>query len=390
MLEAQKVDEAKVAAHSNIVGGSTAKRVIACPGSVALCQKMPPRPSSRYADEGTLCHTIMEGVLAGDRRPEDYLGDAIGSVVVTEDLIERKIRPAQAALNEIDPNYDMTYECEVVVGFGDALPGVFGSADLIGRMGDTAIVLDWKFGDGVDVAVEENPQAMFYVAAAMRTPKVKWAFDGVKHIDCVIVQPTAAKPVKWWRTTPDRIRAFERQLFAAVKEAQGPEPRFATGDHCRWCAAKPVCPLLTGAVDRALKTSLQNIDAARLAEMLEQAPLIEEYLAEVRSLAMTLLENGERVPGFKLVQKRATRQWVNPAEAQAALSRLGLDETELTETKLVSPAQAEKALKKRKLDLPDDLVVAVSSGSTLAPESDPRPPVLLIGRQLAAALGKIV
>jgi hypothetical protein len=386
-----------MAAHSNIVGGSTAKRVMRCPGSVKLVQQMPPRPSSRYADEGTLCHSIMEGVLANDLKPEDYLGDTFGSATVTQELIDTKIRPALAALGEIDPNFDMTYECEAVVGFGDALPGVFGSADLVGRIGDTAIVLDWKFGDGVDVAVEENPQAMFYAAAAMRTPKVAWAFKGVTSIECIIVQPTAAVPVKCWRTTPNRIRDFERQLFAAVKEALGPEPSMETGDHCRWCAAKPVCPLLTGAVDRALKTSLQNIDAARLGEMLEQAPLIEEYLASVRALAQQLLENGEPVPGFKLVQKRATRQWVDVDEAQAALvalvlkeAGLGFEDTELMETKLVSPAQAEKALKKRKIELPDELVVAVSSGTTLAPESDPRPPVLQIGRQLAAALGKIV
>lgn len=379
-----------MAAHSNIVGGSTAKRVIACPGSVKLVQQMPPRPSSRYADEGTLCHTIMEAVLTQDCQPEEFIGRTLGNVTVTQELIETKIRPAMAALGEIDPNFDMTYECEAIVGFGDALPGVFGSADLVGRIGSTAIVLDWKFGDGVDVAVEENPQAMFYAAAAMRTPKVAWAFKGATSIECIIVQPTAAKPVKWWRTTPDRIRDFERQLFAAVKEALGPDPSMQTGDHCRWCAAKPVCPLLTGAVDRALKTSLQNIDATQLAAMLEQAPLIEDYLLEVRVMAQQILENGLPVPGFKLVQKRATRQWINQDEAKAALSRLGLDETELTETKLVSPAQAEKALKKRKIELPDELVVAVSTGTTLAPEKDPRPPVLQIGRQLAAALGKIV
>jgi len=39
--------------------------------------------------------------------------------------------------------------------------------------------------------------------------------------------------------------------------------------------------------------------------------------------------------------------------------------------------------------LPDDLVVAVSSGTTLAPESDPRSAVLQIGKQLTAALSKI-
>jgi hypothetical protein len=379
-----------MAAHSNIVGGSTAKRVIACPGSVKLVQQMPPRPSSRYADEGTLCHTIMEAVLTRDVQPEEFIGDSFGSATATQDLIETKIRPAMEALSVIDPNWDMTYECEAVVGFGDALPGVFGSADLVGRLGDTAIVLDWKFGDGVDVSVKENPQAMFYAAAAMRTPKVAWAFKDAKHVECVIVQPTAATPIKIWTTTPDRIRAFERQLFAAVKEAMGPDPSMQTGDHCRWCAAKPICPLLTGAVDRALKTSLQVLNTTQLAEMLEQAPLIEDYLSEVRALAYQMLENGVSVPGFKLVQKRATRQWINADEAQAALAALGLEEMELTETKLVSPAQAEKALKKRKIELPDELVVAVSTGTTLAPEKDPRPPVLQIGRQLAAALGKIV
>jgi hypothetical protein len=379
-----------MAAHSNIVGGSTAKRVIACPGSVKLVQQMPPRPSSRYADEGTLCHSIMEGVLAYEGQPEEFIGQTLGGVSVTAELIETKIRPALEALDVIDPGREMTYECEATVGFGDALPGVFGSADLVGRIGSTAIVLDWKFGDGVDVVVEENPQAMFYAAAAMRTPKVAWAFKDATSIDCIIVQPTAPVPVKLWRTTPDRIRAFERQLFAAVKEAMGPDPSMQTGDHCRWCAAKPVCPLLTGAVDRALKTSLQNIDAARLGEMLEQAPMIEEYLASARALAEQMLAEGVPVPGFKLVPKRALRQWVNDDEAKAALSRLGLDDTELTVTKLVSPAQAEKALKKRKLALPGELAVAVSSGTTLAPESDPRPAVLNIGRQLANALGRLV
>jgi hypothetical protein len=60
------------------------------------------------------------------------------------------------------------------------------------------------------------------------------------------------------------------------------------------------------------------------------------------------------------------------------------------ETTVVSPAQAEKKLKKLKLPLPDDLVVSVSTGNTMAPESDPRPAVLQIGQQLTAALSKIV
>ena len=379
-----------MAAHSDIVGGSTAKRVIACPGSVKLCQTMPPKPSSRYADEGTLCHNIMNAVLMDRRKPEDFLGDTLGDITVTEELLETKVRPALRALDEIDPLRDMTYECETVVGFGDALPNVFGSADLLGRMGDRAVVLDWKFGDGVDVEVEENPQAMFYAAAAMRTPGAKWVFDGATEVECIIVQPTARTPIKRWLTTPDRIRAFERQLFAAVSEALGPDPSMATGDHCRWCAAKPVCPLLNGAADRALAAQINALDAAGIGEMLTKADLLDQWITDLRALAFQMLEKGVAVPGYKLVPKRATRQWVDPEQAQAALEGIGLDQTELMETKLLSPAQMEKVLKKRKLSMPADLIVAISSGNTLATEDDPRPAALQIGHQLAAALGKLV
>jgi hypothetical protein len=57
---------------------------------------------------------------------------------------------------------------------------------------------------------------------------------------------------------------------------------------------------------------------------------------------------------------------------------------------MVSPAAAEKLLKTQKLKLPEGLTVAISSGNTIAPESDPRPAVVLIGQQLSAALSKIM
>jgi hypothetical protein len=350
---------------------------------------MPPKPSSKYADEGTLLHNIMDAMLMDGRKPEEFIGTELNGVTVTAELIEAKVAPALAALDEIDPDKQMDYECETIVGFGDALPDVFGSADLIGRIGNRAIVLDFKFGDGVDVPVEENPQAMFYAAAAMRTPDVQWAFDGVGEIECVIVQPTARVPVKRWLTTPDRIRAFERDLFAAVKAALGPKPAMAAGDHCRWCPAKPICPLLTGSVDRALQAQIKALDAPLIGEMLTKADLLEQWIADLRALAFQMLQAGGTVPGYKLVPKRATRQWVDPEKARAALEDLGLDQTELMETKLLSPAQAEKVLKKHKLAMPGDLIVAISTGDTLATEDDPRPASLQIGRQLAAALGKL-
>lgn len=372
--------------HSSVVGGSTAKRVIACPGSVALCAQMPPRPSSKYADEGTLLHNVIADILDKNLPPEHFLGTTYEKQTLTQELIDEKIKPALAALDEIDPARAMTYAVETRVGFGDFLPDVFGSTDFLGRIGDTAYVLDWKFGDGVAVEVEENPQLMFYAAAAMRTKEVNWVFEGVDTIEMVIVQPPA---VKRWSTTPERIRLFEQSLAFAVRQAEKPNAALVVGDHCRWCAAKPICPQMTGAVDRALHTKLDALPVEQIGVYLQNADILEQWITDLRALAFQILEAGKPVPGYKLVAKRATRQWVDEGAAKKALLDY-LAESDVMETSLISPAKAEKVLKKHGLALPEGQVVAISSGSTLAAESDPRPALLQIGQQLTAALSKIM
>jgi hypothetical protein len=376
-----------MAQHSSIVGGSTAKRVINCPGSVALVAQMPLKPSSVYADTGTLLHNIIADVLDSDAKPEDFIGMVHEDVTFDQDLLEHKLLPALAALNDIDPDKKMEYVTETVVGFGDILPDVFGSADIIGRIDDTAYIVDWKFGDGVAVDVEENPQLMFYAAAAMRTPVAQWAFEGAVKVELVIVQPPY---VKRWETTPRRIQLFEKELVAAVKAAQRPDAPLAQGDWCRWCAAKAICPLMTGAADRALVSSLKDLSIEHVSKYLSMADQLESWIKDVRALAMQSLEAGLSVPGYKLVPKRAMRQWVNENKALDAMRAMGVNANELTELTILSPAKAEKVLKKHKLALPAHHVVSVSSGNTLATEDDPRPAVLQIGQQLATALGKLV
>lgn len=374
-----------MAQHSTIVGGSTAKRVINCPGSVALVQQMPPKPSSSYADEGTLLHNTIAAILETNRRPEDFLGTFYNGVELTEDRLENKLLPALAALDAIDPNGEMEYAVEQVVGFGDVLPNVFGSADLVGRIGNRGILLDWKFGDGVAVEAEENPQALFYTAAALRTPSTRWAFEGVESVEVVIVQPPQ---VKRWVTDLDRVRRFEAELILAVRTAQQPDAPLSAGDHCRWCAAKSICPLVNGAVERAKRENIKAVNVNRLAEALASIELLEGWIKDARERAKELLEAGVEVPGWKLVPKRAMRSWADEKKALTALTEAGCTAEELTE--LRSPAQVEKVLKKHKLAMPEGLIVAVSSGDTLATVDDPRPASLQVGKHLASALGKLV
>lgn len=374
----------QVAAHSSLVGGSTASRVINCPGSVALVAKMPPKPSSKYADEGTLLHDVMSDLLASDKVVSDFLGRKYNDIVLTPELVEDKIKPALEALNEIDPDREMELEVESRVGFGDLIPDAFGSTDVLGRLGKRTIVLDWKFGDGVPVPAENNKQLLFYAAAARLTQATQWAFEGTEELELIIVQPPH---VKRWVTDFKTLDNFVNDLTRAVKAAQAPNAPLAVGDHCRWCAGKPLCPKMTGAAERALKLKLDDLDSAAVGKLLGQADLVEEWIKDLRELAFTMLENDKPVAGYKLVPKRALRQWADADAASKFL--LAHDVAPYKEPEVISPAAAEKALKKSKVELPDDLVVAISSGSTLAPESDPRPAVLNVGKQLSAALSKL-
>jgi hypothetical protein len=367
-----------MAEHSKIVGGSTAGRVIACPGSVALVQRMPPQVENKYMAEGTMLHGCMEDLLAenGD------MGDIIAKHKLDDDQAD-KLQFCLDALDEIDPDQKMTFVQEAQVGFAGVpeLDGVFGHADLIGRLGGRVIVLDWKFGDGVMVEAEESAQGLFYAAAAKRT--LAWAFDGAAEVEIVIVQPPHTRR---WVTTVSRVEEFERQLIAAVKTAKRPDAPVAMGDHCRWCQAKPICPQYNGAVARATHRALDTLNPEELGQALALAEKLEDFIAEARALAQQRLEKSLPVPGYKLVAKQARRKWVKPDDAAAWLKQQGV---EPYTQEILSPAQAETALKKSKLALPDGLVAAVSSGNTIAQESDKRPAVVLIGQQLVAALSKL-
>jgi len=368
--------------HSKVVGGSTAKRVMACPGSVALVAKMPPQVESKYAAEGTMLHGCMEALLADGRMQDLRVKHAL-----TEEQVD-KLDFCCKALDVIDPAQHMSFVQEVMVGFEGVpeLAGVFGNADLVGKLDGRAIILDWKFGDGVIVEAEENDQGLFYAAAAMNTKALEWVFKSTREIEIVIVQPFS---VRRWTTTFDRVRQFQNDLINAVKLSAKPNAPVAIGEWCRWCTAKPICPQMTGQIDRMIHTALKDIDSDALGRALALAEKLEDFIGDARALAQARLEKGIKVPGYKLVPKRAVRQWADEAKAEQALMAAGLGADDIYKRELLSPAQAEKVAKKAKVDFPTDQVVAISSGNTIAPDSDPRPAVVVIGEQLRAALSRV-
>lgn len=384
-------------AHSTIVGGSTAGRLITCPGSYRLINSIPDLVDvpTRYAAEGTVLHGILADMLQDRLQVHDVEGvyQADGyDIPVSNELIIDTIRPCLDFL-ETELSDATVFFIEKKLAF-PRLKDVFGTCDLIADCPDRVAIVDWKFGAGVQVVAENpdgsyNSQLAFYACAARAA--YQKLFAG-KRVDAYIVQPRGQREpdAPLWSMTSfskEDLDDFELTLDAAVKIATQPgEDAYLQGSkHCRWCPARPVCPefsrplidvdfdvVVAGPLEASqpLGDTLKYTSA--LAAALNLAPRLELFVAEVRRQAQLFLEAGGTIEGWKLVDKRRIRRWMDEVTADVTLRKLGLETDDIYVSKLVSPAQAEKALKPLGKKLPDDLVVAESSGMTLAPEADRR------------------
>jgi hypothetical protein len=222
--------------HSSVVGGSTATRVLACPGSIDLCRKIPKEPASIYAAIGSACHEVMEAWLRDE--PE------ITHKLVPGHIFESKISPAR---NWFVKNFadSASYHVERCLDFGERIVDpqtgekAFGTADVVFQHDDgRAGVIDWKFGDGHLVSAENNDQMRFYLAAAIRSGYLPVQPNYQTWIFQPSMKLAPDKFASLGRYSLADLAAFEGRLAAAVTTLPRP---FATGPHCHWCRAKHIC-----------------------------------------------------------------------------------------------------------------------------------------------------
>ncbi|QMP18219.1 PD-(D/E)XK nuclease superfamily protein [Ralstonia phage RpY1] len=253
-------------------------------------------------------------------------------------------------------------------------------------------VIDLKYGAGVPVEVEDNPQLQYYALGALLANK-QWK---PREVEVVIVQPRCPHPDGPVRTqvlqvvdlldfAADLVEAVKRTEEASAAylcadsgplEAQWQRMYLEPGDHCRFCPAAAICPAQKNKAQQLAKQAFAPglpYDAKQLAETLEWLPVLEAWIKNTREFAYAEAEKGHDIPRHKLVEKRATRKW---REENAAILWLrenyDPDDDGFTERKLMSPAAIEKLLPKEKRAALDDLCIKESSGHTLVHESDKR------------------
>lgn len=364
-------------AHSDF-GGSVIGRVIACPGSVPLCNSVPERLSSSYADEGTFAHALGEKHL---RALNFDAQQSIGDEIESDKLASKKVVTTEMAaavqvyLDAVQAEMVKTEDAILLIEERFTLPissaeegEVFGANDALvyhpstGRM----VVFDYKHGQGVSVSAEDNKQLKFYAAgAALSHPD--WP---IAELELVIVQPRARDAdeqdipgVKPWPMDTFELLEFVAEVEQAVAAAKAPGAPVAAGSHCRWCAAASVCPAKKEEVIASIGLDFHDIEdiaakalplpkemsTDKIAALLRGLDTLTAWANQVRDYAYGLLEQGVAVPGFKLVDKVGRRKWIdNEAEIAAYLEMVyGVESEDVMPRKLVTITEAERLVKAR-------------------------------------------
>jgi hypothetical protein len=283
-------------------------------------------------------------------------------------------------------------------------PGLFGTSDIVLMESNMKRlkVYDYKHGAGVPVQVENNKQLMYYALGAIQFVADKHEIDYLdmlgwgktfKEVEVVIAQPRCRHKdgiIRRWVVPADVLDAFAVELKKRAEDTAKPNPTFKTGTHCRWCPAMSICKAFNNqvmeiaqadfkAVSHPTNLTLPSPDQLskpEIVKILDFADLIVDFLKRVESQALYMMEHGDALPGYKLVKKKANRDWKNVGEAIDTLS-IYVDREDLYTKKPVSPAQAEKVFKAGKAGVEgkkivEDLCFKPDNGNTLAPEHDPR------------------
>ena len=352
-------------------GPSAAHRWLYCPGSIKAESEMPEEPESPYAAEGHAAHALAENMLKNN-------------AVVCED--KEMIEYVTTYVNYVR-SIGGKQEYEQLVDYSEWIPGGFGTADAIAIVGDILHVIDLKYGKGVPVNAVDNPQGVLYALGALLEREMLQRFSKVViHI----VQPRLNN-ISTWEVTPDYVYDFAAWAKEQWEATQREYPERIAGEkQCRWCKAKSTCHALATLTENAIQmqfedltlqnarpTPPENLRDEDIRFILNQKPLIINWLNSVEEHVRKKLESGEPFSGFKLVHGRATRKWTDEAEAEKKLVKL-LGKKEAYTQKLLSVAQAEKALGKENKDKIQDLITKPDGALTLVPDTDPREPVSLL------------
>lgn len=363
---------------------SSSERWINCPGSVkaisdALAAGIISKSQSTYfADEGTAAHELAEKALSSGGNCFKFEGLTLeleNAVTVTREMCSY----VQSYVDFVNL-FDGDRRIEQRVSFTDWVPNGYGTSDAVIIQDTRLVCIDLKYGQGVKVEAENNTQALCYALGVYQSLSDDQKAV-MQSVLIVIHQPRLDSVSEWEIAIDELLRHGERIAQAAELALSDNAPLNPGKAQCRWCDFAPRCPEQLRLIEQTVgndfddltqQTPVNALTDAQITRALQAKEQIVAWLSAVESLVTERLLNGQSFTGFKLVEGRSTRQWNDDGQAAEVLS-MALDDDQIYIKKLISPAQAEKALGKSNASMLQDLIVKAAGKPTLAPENDKRP-----------------
>lgn len=362
-----------------LLSASGAHRWLSCTPSAKLEEQFPDSTST-YAEEGTLAHELCE--IKVNKA-------LLGMPTKTYNSTLKKIKGNDLYQTEMDKYTDeyLDYILEKVhsfdspptvivekkVDFSSYVPEGFGTADCI-ILGDGELhIVDFKYGKGVEVSAENNPQMMLYALGAYLEYSFLFQIEAVKM---TIVQPRIGNISEYSMLVEELLEWAELTVKPRAQMAWNGEGDYVAGDHCKFCRAKASCRERARKNLEAENFELKEgplLSLEEIGEALKKAIDLAKWAEDLKEYALAESLKGNDIPGWKAVEGRGSRNFTDNDLAIKKLKEAGIAEELLYERKQYTLAQIEKMVGTKEFKkIVGDLVVKNPGKPTLVVDTDKR------------------
>lgn len=367
-----------------ILSPSAASRWLACTPSARFEQSLDDK-GSIFAQEGTLAHSLGELMInykLGRTKKADYkkqLTKIAESEYYSESMHEycdgyaafvmEKFAEAQAKTK------DAQIFLEVKLDMTKYVPEGFGTSDVVIVADHTAFKIDLKYGKGVPVSAVQNKQLMLYALGVLDKFEFLYAID---NIELTIYQPRIDNIESWSITVKELEQWAENELKPKAQLAFDGKGEHVPGPHCGFCKGKAVCKALADSMLELAKHDFaesKTLTDEEISNIMSKTKMFTSWLDAVNDYALDQAVNhGKMWPGYKLVEGRSNRKYIDETQVAEKLLQSGIKEENIYTKKILSITALESEIGKKEFAvLLDGLIIKPQGKPTLAVESDKRP-----------------
>lgn len=365
-----------------LLSASSAHRWIMCPPSARLEEQFPDT-TSEAAKEGTLAHEICELKLQHYFNTTEMTRKKFSTrfnKLKKHELYQPEMDGHTETYLEYVKSLALSFpssprvDIEKRLDLSNYVKEGFGTGDCILIHDDTLHVIDFKYGKGVPVSAELNPQMLLYALGAYDMCHL---FYNIQNIVMHIVQPRLSDEASTWTCDITYLRNFGTLIKEKAEIAfRGEGEFYPDPDACRFCRAKNTCRARS---DYNVKQAFNIgempplITNEEVGERLKKLADVVKYQKDLQDYALSECLAGREVSGWKAVEGRGSRDWTDMDAAFDKLQKNGIAEAVLWERKPLTLAQTEKVVGKKEFtELVGDMVIMNPGKPTLAKAEDKR------------------